>query len=316
MIKTKLIIITLTTVIFAYGCSPSQNPNSPQIENQQITETSTPSKKIKIYTSIYPNYFLAKEITKEKAEVKLIPPIDAEPHGYEISSKKLAEVSQSDLLIINGGEIDEFAQGIEQNENLSIINLSEEITNKITEDGHLDSHFWLDLNQNATSANKIYDALILKDSTNADFYKTNLENLLSELEIKHTETQNKLSNCEIKTAFIEHNAFSYFSRAYGVKFTGIKGHDDESGLSSKKIASLINEIKSSNSNIIFTTSKEIDPEIKTIANETSSGLIPLNTIENLTNSEEYTSKNFLDLFADNVNVLYDNLKCSNEQSNN
>lgn len=62
--------------------------------------------KLNIVTTIYPQYNIAKEIAKDKANVKMLLKPGQEMHSYEPSPKDIKEIQDADIFIYNGGHSD------------------------------------------------------------------------------------------------------------------------------------------------------------------------------------------------------------------
>ena len=57
-------------------------------------------------TTIYPQYSIAREIAKDKANVKMLLKPGQEMHSYEPSPKDIKEIQDADIFIYNGGHSD------------------------------------------------------------------------------------------------------------------------------------------------------------------------------------------------------------------
>ena len=62
--------------------------------------------KLNIVTTIYPQYSIAREIAKDKANVKMLLKPGQEMHSYEPSPKDIKEIQDADIFIYNGGHSD------------------------------------------------------------------------------------------------------------------------------------------------------------------------------------------------------------------
>ncbi|WP_300408698.1 metal ABC transporter substrate-binding protein [Lagierella sp.] len=88
-----------------------------------------------VYTSFYPVYSLAKDVFKDTVDLRIFMPISQDPHLWEPSPKKMRELEEADLLIINGANLERWTDKIpELFPNLEILNLASGI-NLITYKG-------------------------------------------------------------------------------------------------------------------------------------------------------------------------------------
>lgn len=67
-----------------------------------------------VYTSFYPVYSLAKEVFGDTVDLRIFMPLSQDPHLWEPSPKKMKELAQADLLIINGANLEKWADKIPQ----------------------------------------------------------------------------------------------------------------------------------------------------------------------------------------------------------
>jgi len=98
----KILIIILAIIILLVGLLII-NINSDQGSSQGDEQTNG---KLKVTASFYPLYFFAKEIGGEKAQVANLIPAGAGPHDYDPSAQDIALIQDSDLLIINGANLE------------------------------------------------------------------------------------------------------------------------------------------------------------------------------------------------------------------
>ena len=97
---------------------------------------------IKVKTTFYPVYFLAKEIAGDKADVSMLLDGGEDAHSYEISARDTGEVQEADLFIYLDDEMEFFVADL-----LSLINTDNTKVLKTTEgikllagDGHGHDH--------------------------------------------------------------------------------------------------------------------------------------------------------------------------------
>lgn len=88
-----------------------------------------------VYASFYPVYDLVNEIAGDTIELRTFMPQDQDPHLWEPSPKNIRELSEADLLIINGANLEKWADQVhEALPDLEILSLSDGI-NLITYQG-------------------------------------------------------------------------------------------------------------------------------------------------------------------------------------
>lgn len=171
------------------------------------------SEKIKVVTTIFPEYDWAREIigeNKRNVELTLLLANGVDLHSYQPSIQDIAKLSTADIFIYVGGESDEWVEDAlknVRNKDMKVINLMETLGDRVkTEEikegmqaedddehehshhdaeGHHhhhhddeevenDEHVWLSLKNAKILSAEIASALCEKDAANAASYKANL----------------------------------------------------------------------------------------------------------------------------------------------
>ncbi|MGI8317038.1 metal ABC transporter solute-binding protein, Zn/Mn family [Halobacillus mangrovi] len=138
-----LILFSLFLVVTACGEEKSSS-------SEEGKESGGSRDELKIYTTVYPLQFFAKQIAGDQATVESILPPGSDPHTYEPTSKEMVEFAEADAFIYNGAGLESYAKQISesiQSENVKIleaskgINLEEHVHNHEGEKGtHEDEH--------------------------------------------------------------------------------------------------------------------------------------------------------------------------------
>ena len=93
--------------------------------------------KLKVVTTIFPEYDWAKQIIGEKSdnvELTLLLNNGVDLHSYQPSVKDIAKVSESDIFVYVGGESDEWVDDVLKNaanKNMKVINLLEVLGDRV-----------------------------------------------------------------------------------------------------------------------------------------------------------------------------------------
>ena len=227
-------------------------------------KTKTDDSKLKVVTTIFPEYDWAKEIIGEKAdnvELTLLMNNGVDLHSYSPSVKDIAKISESDIFVYVGGESDEWVDGVlknAKNKNMKIINLldvlgekvkSEEIVEGMEhehdehnpnehhhdddDEDEKDEHVWLSLRNASELCAAIADALCEKDSANASVYKKNLASYTAKLSRLDGEYSDVVKSSRVKTLlFGDRFPFRYLVDDYNLKyfaaFTGCSAESEAS----------------------------------------------------------------------------------------
>ena len=119
-------IFALAGVLLALGCGSVFAKKAKADDN-----------KLKVVTTIFPEYDWAKQIIGEKAdnvELTLLLNNGVDLHSYSPSVKDIAKISESDIFIYVGGESDEWVDDVLKNaanKNMKVINLLEVLGDRV-----------------------------------------------------------------------------------------------------------------------------------------------------------------------------------------
>ncbi|MGN0613874.1 MAG: metal ABC transporter substrate-binding protein, partial [Porcipelethomonas sp.] len=138
--------------------------------------------KLRIVTTIFPQYDFAKQIAGDNAEVTLLLSPGAESHSYEPTAADIAKIQQADLFIYNGGEseiwVDRVLESKGKDEN-NIIRLMDYVS--LAEEEHdshkaeYDEHIFTSLKNAEILLETISEKMCHLDSENTDIYNKNTE---------------------------------------------------------------------------------------------------------------------------------------------
>lgn len=143
-------------------------------------------------------------------------------------------------------------------------------------DGHpavphdFDPHAWQDLRNGVIYVRNIADALAEKDPANATLYLANAESYITELKKLHEWAQAEIGRLpkEKRKVITTHDAFGYFSKAYGVEFLSPAGIGTASDPSAETLARLVDQMRRENIRALFMENMGNPRMMETIARET------------------------------------------------
>ena len=152
----------------------------------RCTEVCAGSDKIKIVTTIFPEYEWVMEILGEEAshiQVSMLMDNGVDMHSFQPSVKDIVEISSCDLFLYVGGESDSWvkdALGEARNENMVVLNLLESLGEKAKEEERVEGMQEATGNEDTASSDSTgaysTENSEASDSTNAHATE-NLENL-------------------------------------------------------------------------------------------------------------------------------------------
>lgn len=290
--QTKLAIIAITVVIplssiAVYGTNFEQ-------EFSVI-----PTSKLHAISSFYVLQEFSEKIGQDKVDVLLLVPSGVEPHDWEPTIKDVQRMRASDLIIINGIGFENWVDKLDEvNYRGVIVDTSNGILTKLSdndlvhEDDHHDigdPHIWLNPVFAKIQVQNIATAFSDLDPENQQFYQSNANQYISELESLDLKIRNELKNCNADfIAF--HDAFSYFSDEYGLTQHTITSSNISHGeVTAKTLEDVISTAKKLNIKVIF-SEKNIDSKSSNIiANEIGGNVLVLSPLE-VYSGDSYISK--------------------------
>lgn len=285
-------------------------------DSRVVDVTPVKTEKIKAVTSFYPLYYFATQIAGDKADVTNITPAGAEPHDYEPTARQVAEIEDSDLLILNGGNLELWNESIQENisgKKTILVTAGEGLTTEeVVKEGQkvINPHLWLSPPLAKQMVDRILQGFIKADLANADYYINNSVTLKAELDKLDSEYQSGLSSCKSRDIITSHAAFGYLATTYNLNQVSITGISPDAEPSPKELADVAKFAKQNKVEYIFFESL-ISPKLsETIASEIGAKTMVLNPLEGLTTDEVSQGKNYLTEMRSNLNNLKIALRCT------
>ena len=134
--------------------------------------------------------------------------------------------------------------------------------------GDYDPHAWQDVGNVKVYVANIRDALIARDPDGADLYNANAEAYIAELAALDAEIREAVAALpEGALVITSHDAFRYFTHAYGLEFEAPVGTSTEVEATARDVARLIDTIRASNIRAVFAESLTDARLIEQIARE-------------------------------------------------
>lgn len=264
--------------------------------------------KIHVTASLYPLYEFAKQVGGDKVEVTNVTPAGAEPHDYEPSPRVIADISQSDVFIYNGGTLEPWADKVLADYRHTVVKGSDGITLTNNTDGK-DPHYWLDPMLASQTVDAIRDGLVKADPANKAYYEQKAAAYTLQLQQLHAQLREGLASCDSRTVVTSHQAFSYFAARYNLTITPIAGLSPDTEPSAAKLAEVAKLVRDQHISYIFFESLVSPRLAATIAQETGAKTAMLDPIEGLSDDAQAQGKNYISVQRDNLAALRTALAC-------
>ena len=259
---------------------------------QQFTKID--NSKLEVISSFSPLYEFSRNVGQEKVDVVLLVPVGVEPHDWEPTVKDVQRMQKSDLIIINGMGFENWVDNLQEtNYSGKIVDTSNGIPimnfNDENSQESIDPHIWLNPLYAKIQVQNIADAFSQSDPENEQYYQSNAEKYIKELDLLDLKIRNELSDCN-RDFVTFHNAFSYFADEYNLnQHTIISSNDSHGEVTAKTLENIISTSRALNIKVIF-SEENIDARTsKIIANEIGGKVLILSPLEVLSD-ETYISK--------------------------
>ncbi len=252
----------------------------------------------KILVTFYPLYQFTKAIGKEKIDASIIIPPGIEPHDWEPTIQDIQKMKNADMIVINGAGLESWITKVTSiNPNVMIIDTSsgipllEKDSNGLDKIAKKDPHIWLDPILAKKQVQNIADGLIKLDPQNANYYQQNANDYKAKLDILDNEIKTDLSTCDKKDFLAFHDAFSYFSKEYGLhQHTIVGGLDPETEPTAPALQQITKDAQSLGLNVIF-TEEAANPRVsQVIADEIHGKVLILSPLEVTDKNMDYIVK--------------------------
>lgn len=247
--------------------------------------TNPESNKLKVVATFYPLAYLSQEIGGDLVQVTQLVPSNTEIHSWEPSPSHVASAERADVIVYNGAGLDhwmetEILSSLSNSKNRTIVNTTEglELLSSESENheheaehehehGPYDPHTWVSPYMAKLQAEKIYMALVQRDSTHASHYTEKWLNLKSTLEQLDSDYVAGISSKHKNETFVTHEAFGYLAHRYGFEQHGVIGLSADEQPSATTIANLVNLMIESETFVVYVDPVYSDEYAQTLRNE-------------------------------------------------
>lgn len=323
-----ILVVLLASALF--GCTQNQ-------KTSDISQNENNNKKIKIVTTLFPQYDFARQIAGDKAEISLLLPPGAESHSYEPTPADIITINNADIFVYTGKYMEPWAEKIIQSIDSDAINVldvsngivldkeehehvhddehsdehnenAEDDQDEHEGDGHnheYDPHIWTSPVMAKKMVDNIASLLCYIDSENASYYKTNAENYIKQLEELDAEFTGIVSNgVRNKLYFGGRFALHYFTEEYGLEYKSAYDNcSAETEPSVHDIAEIIDEIKEYEIPVIY-YEELTDPKVsRSISTDTGAEMLLFHSCHNISNEDFEKGVTYLDLMKQNAENL-------------
>lgn len=330
-------IITLMLVAVLAVCALSGCGTSKSGEDKN-------DKKIKIVTTIFPEYDWVMQILgdkADKADVTMLLDKGVDLHSYQPSTADIAKISEADVFIYVGGESDKWVEDVlkeAKNKKLKVINLMDVMGDKAKEeevkegmqpeeeehaeeakDGkeeeevEYDEHVWLSLKNAKIFTKKIADVLSEVDKADAKTYQANYESYAKKLDDLDKKYADAVASAKNKTlVFGDRFPFRYLVNDYGLDYyAAFVGCSAESEASFETVTFLAKKIDELGLGNVLTIEGKNHKIAKTVVDNTKNKdqkVLTMDSMQSTTSKDVKDGATYLGIMEKNLEVLKEALK--------
>ncbi len=285
--------------------------------------------RVQVVATFFPLADFARSVGGSNVDVIQTTPDGVEVHEYEPSPQDVATLLSADVVLVNGGGVDAWAEALipdAEAAGVTVVRMSDvvpflERAEEQEEDDHegeqnihgheegIDPHAWLDLARAQEMVRAIGEALIVQDAEHADEYTSNTSAFRVSLAELDQHFQATLATCQSRTIFAAHDAFSYWGLRYNIDVHAVSGIAPEAEPSVQDLANMIREAKAFHVTTIFFESPASAALATTIADEIGAAVDVLNPLEGRTPEHIASGATYLTIMQENLNALSKALTC-------
>ncbi|WP_310602492.1 metal ABC transporter substrate-binding protein [Anaerosporobacter sp.] len=301
--------------LFVVGCSNSETTNSKGAESDSAS-------KIKVVTTLFPQYDFVNEVGKDAVEVTMLLKPGVESHTYEPAPSDIVKINKADIFLYTGDEMEPWVAKIldSLDSDVMIVDLSKNITLEKVEDhddeeeheheeeDHVhsyDPHIWTNPLNAKIMVEDITKALCEVNEANKAIFEENAKAYLSELDQLDQDIRVAVSEAKrSEVVFGGRFAFYYFFEEYGLDY--IAAYDScssETEPSAKTIARIIDTVKEKQIPVIFYEEFANPKVAESIASATGAKTLLLHSCHNVSTDDYKDGATYLSLMYQNLENL-------------
>ena len=327
-----LSLAILSTIAFGIGsCSES---------TQSEASSAATTDELQVVTTFLPMTQFTKAVVGDRAEVTQLLPANIAPHDYQAKPGDVQRLTQADVLVQNGLEMEEFLEDLvanAENQNLKIIDSSEGVTTISSEDvpghtpghasdhdrageeqdhpadehsaeenskeehhGKFNPHIWLDPKRAIQQVENIRDGLIAADAAGQAEYTANAAAYITQLQALDAEITSTLQPFAGKTFVAFHDFAPYFAQSYGLKAVFLVDIPEQNP-APEDVRRVMEEVKQSHLKTILTEPQAGESTFASLAKDLNVQISTFDPME--TGVEPFQPEYYLTTMRQNVEIL-------------
>lgn len=323
----KKIFMLLALSLALVSCKGASSPDTSKEANdtkKEVTQTAKDDSKktVTVTTSFIAD--MVNELVGDKVNVEMIIPAGEDPHLYVAKPEDLTKLKEADLVLYHGLHFEgKMVEALEAVGYPITQNFDESKIGKMDEGGTevIDPHFWFDISlykQAFSNTSAKLQELLKDDPETVAKIKENEKAYLAKLDDLDSYIKKRISeiNPESRYLITPHDAFNYFSRAYGMQVMAPQGVSTDSEVSNKDLEDTAKFIAEKKIKAIFaesTTNPERMEKLREVVKANGFDVKVVSGDGQELFSDSLAKKgepcdNYIDMYKHNVDLMVENLK--------
>ena len=289
---------------------------------QKSSSKSPAEQKNTVITTIYPLYFMTKEIAGEAVDVRRLIKPGSEIHSFSPTPVEMVALDKADLLITLGEDLEPWTSKLAAATSVKILSLEKNLTlihagedhhgghgGEHHHQGGIDPHVWLDFDNDIKMIQMISDRLGELYPKQKAYFMKNASAMQEQFKKLRQSYAEGLKQCDKQILLVGHDAFGYLEKHYGFATESIMGVFAHSRPNAGKIAALSEMIKEKELHSLFTDPIESSKSASQLAADMNLTLESLYTLGNISLEDEKKGEDMPTLLYFDLIQLRKGLEC-------
>ena len=286
-------------------------------------ETAEDSGKIKVLTTNFAVYDIARQVAGDTADVSMLLPPETEAHDYELTLTDAAKIANANLFVCVGGESEDWVSDLfdsmkedERTRTVRAIDFAvttdEELVNSVQQDGlfheeeeEADEHVWTSFENIRRIADGVAENLCDLIPEKADTVRENLADFENEADELEAEYRKMIGESKRKTVvFADRFPFLYLAEEMGLEhYAAFSGCSSNVEASLATVYTLIQTVETEEIPAIFIIEFSDGKCAEAVAAETGCEILTLQSAHNVTAADFEAGVTLLELMRQNLEAL-------------
>lgn len=274
-----------------------------------------------VVTTIYPVYHFTQVVAGDSLDVLSIVTPGAEAHSFEPTPGVIRLLAEAELVVANGLDLEPWlARALDSfgdDRPALVVEASDPAVGREgvahddgDEDHRTDPHIWLDPVLAIGQVERIRDALVEINESDADGYRFRSDAFVGELHNLNAEFEARLSSCRHDHFVTTHAAYGYLAERFGLEQIAIAGISPDAEPSARDLAELTERVTSLGLRYVLAEPSLSRRLAETVASESGLTLLPVHQLGSVTDEELAEHGDYLGLMRDNLESLATALECA------